>query len=104
MSVLHFAFLLGVMLITHTVLENFKWLLVLTTFLGGISVHISQAILCHLFGINMTWGATSKEATDTSFFQEAPTIVRKFKMTFIWCIAMVAMMIVLAGVGPVGKL
>lgn len=52
----------------------------------------------------MTWGATSKEATDTSFFQEIPTIIKKFKLTFIWCIAMIAMMIVLAGVGPVGKL
>src|ERR1700733_8321175 len=99
-----FLFSSCVILTTHTVFENFKWLLVLTTFLGGISVHVSQAILCHLFGINMTWGATSKEATDTSFFQEVPTIIRKFKMTFVWCIAMIAMMVVLAGVGPFGKL
>lgn len=76
----------------------------MTTFLGGISIHVSQAILCHLFSIDMSWGATSKEATDTSFFQEVPTILKNFKFTFVWCILMTAMMIVFAGVGPVGAL
>ena len=52
----------------------------------------------------MSWGATSKEATRTSFFEEVPTIIKKFKFTFIFCFVMVAAMIVLAGVGPVGAL
>ena len=87
-----------------SMLENFKWVPLLTVFLGGISLHVSQAILCHLFSIDMSWGATSKEATDTSFFKEIPTILRKFRLTFLWCIVMTIMMIVLAGVGPVGHI
>lgn len=34
----------------------------LSVFLGGLSLHLSQAILCHFFEIDMTYGATSKEA------------------------------------------
>lgn len=37
---------------------------------GGMSLHISQALLCHMFSINMQWGATSKEVENTNFFEE----------------------------------
>lgn len=84
--------------------ENFRWIPLLTIFLGGISLHVSQAILSHLFSVDMTWGATSKEATDTSFFKEIPFIMRKFRVTFIFCTVMSLGMIVLAGVGPLGDL
>ena len=87
-----------------SLIENITWLLLLTVFLGGISIHVSQAILCHLLGINMSWGATSKEETETSFFREIPTILSKFKVTFCFCLILTAGMIVLAGVGPVGAL
>lgn len=33
--------------------ENFAWALMFCIFFGGISLHISQALLCHMFGINM---------------------------------------------------
>jgi len=55
-----------------------------------------------MFSIDMSWGATSKEATRTSFFEEVPTILRRFKFTFAFCIVLITAMIVLAGVGPVG--
>ena len=84
--------------------ENLTWMLMLTIFLGGISMHVSQALLCHLFSIDMTWGATSKEATDTSFFKEVPTILKKFKFTFAFCVIATAAMITLAGVGPLGAM
>lgn len=84
--------------------RNLKWLLLLTCFLGGISLHVSQAILCHLFSIDMSWGATAKEATETTFFKEIPTIAKKFKFTFMFCVFCITMMIVLSGVGPVGHL
>ena len=86
------------------ILENFAWVPLLTVFLGGISLHVSQAILCHLCGVDMTWGATSKEAINTSFFAEVPVILRKFRFTFIWTIVMTVSMIVIAGVGPLGHL
>jgi hypothetical protein len=76
--------------------ENFKWLLLLTIFLGGSSLHVSQAILCHFFEINMTWGATAKEAEAVSFFEEIPRLLKRFKFTFLFCIACAGM--VAAGV------
>lgn len=85
-------------------MENCTWLLLLTIFLGGVSVHVSQALLCHLFGINMTWGATSKEETKTSVFREIPVILKKFKFTFAFCFTMAGTMVVFAGIGPVGKM
>lgn len=85
-------------------LENLKWLPLLTIFLGGISIHVSQAIASHMFSIDMTWGATAKEETRTTFFNEIPTIFRKFKFTFAFCVLMLACMVVLAGVGPLGGL
>lgn len=52
--------------------ENFKWTIMFAIFLGGLSLHVSQALLAHMFEINMTWGATSKEAEFSNFFIEVP--------------------------------
>lgn len=57
--------------------ENFKWTVMLAVFLGGLSLHVSQAILSHMFEINMTWGATSKEAEFSNFFIEVPKVLKK---------------------------
>ena len=81
-------------------LENFKWVPLLAIFLGGVSLHVSQAILSHMFSINLEWGATSKEATDTTFFAELPKLLKKFKGTFIFVFLMVAMMVVGARFAP----
>jgi len=43
--------------------ENLKWLFLLAIFLGGLSLHVSQALLAHMFEINMTWGSTGKEVS-----------------------------------------
>ncbi|KAL3426466.1 hypothetical protein PVAG01_03257 [Phlyctema vagabunda] len=83
-----------------TFIENLKWVVFMGVFLGGISIHVSQAILCHLFSIDMTWGATSKEAEDTSFFIELPRIMKQFRNCFIFCIVLIAMLICGAYVVP----
>jgi hypothetical protein len=72
--------------LTASVIENFRWLPLMTIFMGGISIHVSQAILSHFFEINMTWGATAKEVENTSFFEELPRLIKRFKYTFIFCI------------------
>jgi hypothetical protein len=43
-----------------------------------------------MLSIDMSWGATAKEAKRTSFFAEIPTILKKFKFTFVFCIIMVS--------------
>lgn len=58
-------------------LENFKWMILLAIFLGGLSLHVSQAILSHMFEIDMTWGATSKEAEFSNFWIEVPRVIKK---------------------------
>ncbi|TVY34691.1 hypothetical protein LSUB1_G005516 [Lachnellula subtilissima] len=72
--------------------ENFKWV-PLSIFLGGISLHLSQALLSHFFEIEMSWEATAKEAENTSFFEEVPRLFKRFKFTFVFSIACTALMI-----------
>lgn len=81
-------------------LMNFKWILLLTIFLGGVSLHVSQAILSHLFSIDMSWGATAKELVDTTFFEEFRKALQKYKVTFIWCVGTAAAMVYLALFSP----
>lgn len=58
-------------------IENFKWTFMLAIFLGGLSLHVSQALLAHMFEIDMSWGATSKEAEFSNFFIEVPKVLKK---------------------------
>ena len=56
-------------------------------FLGGISLHVSQALLSHFFEVEMTWGATAKELDEVAFVVEAGRILRRFRFTFLFCFA-----------------
>ncbi|OCL01430.1 hypothetical protein AOQ84DRAFT_401805 [Glonium stellatum] len=76
--------------------ENFKWILMLGIFLGGLSLHVSQALLAHMFEIDMTWGATSKEAEFSNFFIEVPKVLKRFKFSIAFSVLSIAAMIVLA--------
>jgi hypothetical protein len=60
-------------------LETFKWMFLLAIFLGGLSLHVSQAIPSHMFEIDMTWGATSKEAEFSNFWIEVPRVIKKVR-------------------------
>ncbi|KAI0842476.1 glycosyl transferase family group 2-domain-containing protein [Hypoxylon sp. FL0890] len=73
--------------------SNIKWIPLMTIFLGGLSLHVSQALLSHFFGIDMTWGATAKEFEEVNFLEEIPRLLRRFKGTFIWCVMMTALII-----------
>ncbi|KAK7931686.1 Glucans biosynthesis glucosyltransferase H [Apiospora marii] len=73
--------------------ENFKWLPLMVIFLGGISLHVSQALLSHFFSIDMTWGATAKEFEEVNFVEEIPRLLKRFKGTFFFCFVMTALLI-----------
>ncbi|KAF1929383.1 uncharacterized protein M421DRAFT_60758 [Didymella exigua CBS 183.55] len=79
--------------------ENIKWILMMATFLGGLSLHVSSALLAHMFEYNMQWGATSKEAEFSNFFIEVPRVFKSFKYSIAFGVIGIAGMIVLA-VGP----
>ncbi|KAI1327253.1 glycosyl transferase family group 2-domain-containing protein [Xylariaceae sp. FL0255] len=74
--------------------DNIKWVPLFSIFLGGLSLHLSQAIVCHFVGIDMTWGATAKEIEEVNFVEEIPRLIRRFKGTFLFCFTMVAVLIV----------
>ncbi|KAI1334657.1 glycosyl transferase family group 2-domain-containing protein [Xylariaceae sp. FL0016] len=76
--------------------ENFKWVIMFAIFLGGLSLHVSQAILSHMFEIDMTWGATSKEAEFSNFFIEVPKVLKKFKFSILFSVIFIAGMVILA--------
>ncbi|KAM0461895.1 hypothetical protein ACHAPV_002608 [Trichoderma viride] len=80
----------------YALFENFMWTLMLAIFLGGLSLHVSQALLAHMFEINMTWGATSKEAEFSNFFIEVPKVLKKFKFSMIFSLLFIVGMIILA--------
>ena len=73
---------LGERNILYALFENFKWTFLLAIFLGGLSLHVSQALLAHMFEIDMTWGATSKEAEFSNFFIEVPKVLKKVRFSF----------------------
>lgn len=86
-------------------ITNLTWIPLMTIFLGGVSMHVSQALLCHMFGIDMNWGATSKEVENTTFFQEVPKVIKNFKYTFALCLSLIALMVVMAmGVPPMWRI
>lgn len=80
----------------YALFENFKWTFMLAIFLGGLSLHVSQALLAHMFEIDMTWGATAKEAEFSNFFIEVPKVLKKFKFSMIFSIIGIAGMVILA--------
>lgn len=81
-------------------LENLKWVPLMCLFLGGVSFHVSQALISHFFSIDMTWGATSKEAENITFFEEIPRVVKRFKWTFGFCMFLTTMIVLMATVVP----
>lgn len=82
--------------LAQNLLENLRNIPLLVIFLGGISVHVCQALLSHFFGVDMSWGATAKEVEAISFFEEIPRVLKRFKGTFLWCAFCTAVMIYMA--------
>lgn len=78
-----------------SLIENFKWIVMFSIFLGGLSLHVSQALLSHFIGYNMTWGATEKEMKDTNFFIEVPRVLKKFKFSLLFAVGGIIGMIIL---------
>jgi cellulose synthase/poly-beta-1,6-N-acetylglucosamine synthase-like glycosyltransferase len=86
----------GEMSFLPSICENAKWLLMMYVFFGGISIHISQALLCQMFEINMSWGATSKEVEFSNFFLEVPKVWSRFKFTFCFFLLIISGIMVMA--------
>ncbi|KAI0764188.1 hypothetical protein BD413DRAFT_578140 [Trametes elegans] len=72
-------------------------------FFGRLSIHLSQALLTHLFSYNITWGATKKEVERSNFWLEVPKILKCFWLALVLSLAMGVFMVILAtNAVPVG--
>lgn len=76
-------------------IENVLWMPFFVIFFGGLSIHLSKAILAHLFSYNITWGATKKEVERSNFFLEVPKILVRFRVALILCVLTIGGMIAL---------
>ncbi|KAG8770838.1 hypothetical protein FRC15_003884, partial [Serendipita sp. 397] len=75
--------------------DNLKWIPFFFIFFGGLSIHLSKAILAHMFSYNITWGATKKEVERSNFFLEVPKILSRFRVALVVCTLTIAGIIVL---------
>ena len=72
-------------------------------FFGGLSIHLSQALLAHMFSYNITWGATKKEVERSNFWLEVPKILKRFWLSLVICtLICVAMVIFSTELVPIG--
>ena len=76
--------------------ENAKWVPMFVVFLGGLSLHVSQALIAHMLEIDMTWGATGKEAEFSNFFVEVPKVLKGFKYSLLFAIGGLLTVIIFA--------
>ena len=64
--------------------ENFKYIMLLCIFFGGISIHVTQSVVWHLLGLQMHWDSTAKSLESSYFLKELPMIWRKYKFVYIF--------------------
>ncbi|KAI5123019.1 hypothetical protein M0805_007640 [Coniferiporia weirii] len=87
---------LGTRSLIDSLIENCTWVPFFFFFFGGLSIHLAQALLAHLFSYNISWGATKKEVERSNFFLEVPKILRRFWLSIVVSIMLIAMMVVLS--------
>ncbi|KAF6752647.1 glycosyl transferase family group 2-domain-containing protein [Ephemerocybe angulata] len=76
--------------------ENLIWIPFFFFFFGGLSIHISIALLAHMFSYNITWGATKKEVERSNFWKEVPKILTRFRVSLIICFLTTCAIVILA--------
>ncbi|RDB21975.1 hypothetical protein Hypma_011029 [Hypsizygus marmoreus] len=82
--------------ILSSLIENVTWIPFFFFFFGGLSIHLSTALLAHMFSYNITWGATKKEVERSNFWIEVPRIWKRFWFAFVLSFLAVIAMIILA--------
>ncbi|RDX50631.1 hypothetical protein OH76DRAFT_1402239 [Lentinus brumalis] len=94
---------LGQRNLLDSLVENLTWVPFFFFFFGGLSIHLSQALLAHLFSYNITWGATKKEVERSNFWLEVPKILKRFWIALVISLACCAVMIILStSLVPIG--
>ena len=79
-----------------------KWMPLFMVFFGGVSIHLTKAILCHFLSIKMEWNSTAKELEATGFFIGMDKIFKDFKYMYIIVFLITGAMIYLGVYAPKG--
>ncbi|KAJ3710311.1 glycosyl transferase family group 2-domain-containing protein [Lentinula raphanica] len=77
-------------------IENITWIPFFFFFFGGLSIHLSAALLAHMFSYNIKWEATKKEVERSNFFIELPRIWKRYRHIMVLGAIAIATMIVLS--------
>ena len=83
-----------------SILETIKWAPMFLLFFGGLSYHLSRAILYHFLMIKMEWTTTAKELERSGLRAGLDRIVRDFKGMYVFVFLMTGAMIYLALYAP----
>ncbi|KAF5369368.1 hypothetical protein D9758_002569 [Tetrapyrgos nigripes] len=76
------------------VYDQMRWLAFFLLFFGGITFHISVAILAHLFSIKMTWTSTGKEVKASNLWKEILHTIKHFWYSLIISGGFIAVIVV----------
>jgi hypothetical protein len=82
--------------------EALRTLPLLVLYFGGLSFHLSKAILCHFFSINVEWTSTAKELESTSFFVGMDRIFTEHAVMYLILFGLTGLMVYLGLYAPVG--
>jgi hypothetical protein len=83
-------------------IEAFTWMPFFLVFFGGLSWHISYALLAHMFTLPIEWGSTAKELDDGGFFVGMERVWKAFRFVIIFMVALSGGLIYLAIYAPSG--
>ncbi|KAL0066289.1 hypothetical protein AAF712_006720 [Marasmius tenuissimus] len=82
--------------IMSSFIENMTWVPFFFFFFGGLSVHLTAALLAHMFSYNIKWEATKKEVERSNFFIEVPRIWKRYWHIIIMGMLSIAAMVILS--------
>lgn len=87
---------LGLRNLFASFIENITWIPFFFFFFAGLSIHLSTALLAHMFSYNIKWEATKKEVERSNFFIEVPRIWKRYWPIIILGLLTIAAMIILS--------
>jgi hypothetical protein len=74
----------------------------LVIFFGGISWHLSYALIAHLFSLPIEWASTAKELEATGFFISLERVLKMYRWVLLFTVPMMGAMIYLGEFAPPG--
>ncbi|KAK6068055.1 glycosyltransferase family 2 protein [Seiridium cupressi] len=93
---------IGPKMFVWAVLESFMWMPFFLIFFGGLSWHISYALLAHMFGLPIGWSSTAKEVEATGLIVGIGAIFKQFRFVLLAMCVLTAGVIYLAVGAPPG--